>query len=265
MLGGFCMSYAILDTNNISLVETFTKRQFALFASRLRYKFEEKHPHISIDQFINEFYLHYFISGKKTFLDFDSYNARWKTFRKPQHLAIIELIKFNKKEQVWSRYRFITPEELYLNFTSDLWKQEKKKYKTHFFYFKHGNDYLDKKPVLNTHKIRQGRKHNSYLSFRVRAHGEKYYQRASDWRYDVSLNQPASRSHHGQISSYDSWDYWDDSCQSNKPNWKVCTKDKYQWEHNVRNHTPKNVYVDTKTKAQIKQDYYNEFDKLSID
>ena len=255
------MSYAIVNVENSSIIKKLNNDEFNIFASRLIFNFECYTQNHSIDNFIKYFNEKYFISGKTTRTKFSIGLQKNMQVNKTPLIALIELVKLDKRNNYWSDYRFINPEELYLNYTSALWDKNAYKYYVGYADFS-GIPFFYKKPKLRKRYIREGTKHNSSYSFRRRKHGEHRYQLISDWRYDSLLNQPYARKRDGLLGTFNHWDAWEDDYQSEKGNWKSRTKDKYQWEHNVRNHCCGNAFVDKRNKAKIKQDYYDIFENL---
>lgn len=200
-----------------------------LVASLVAHCSELFKDNIDLENFIKFYNQKYFVSGK-TYIDFfDEENRFEGTVRKSQ-IALIELIPIpNNNEEC--RYRILTPEELFLNRKNldlDDWVvfDYRKPVRKNEFYNRR-TQY--KKKSFNRNDLSKDR----WLTDKpVRSLRYKHAFKLSDDKFYLGNDEPTIR--RKLKTRTNEIDPWNDKNISNKANWKTISKDKFQWEHNLK-------------------------------
>ena len=231
---------------NGKIVQLYNEDQFNLEMSKIHFVFERtftdntftgllsrfKHEHV--DEFIKWYTKRYYSFGKQTYT-----GTSWKEYQdksgewvsepelrdKPLAECYVKLLKRDRKHSVYF-VSYLNPETIYFNYNSLMAEMHYNSYSR----YKHIHTTGPIPPYLDT---RQGR-HRSWTGYRSSNHFERWYAQQADARYYKSLGEPIPRLH-AKGRTANKWDDWELEPRSGGAGWKEQTKDRHQWEHNLRN------------------------------
>ena len=231
------------------LVRLYNEDEFNLEMSYLHLNFEggpnnksfidnliATYNHEYVDEFIKWYTERYHVSGKQYVTGFTGFQHQNKDgdwvdtideIPKRQSSEYVKLLKRDKDNNAYF-VSYINPETIYFNYNSLRAKMEEANKKRRF---KHVHT---SGPIPQYADHRQGQHSHTWGGYRSSNHFERWYAQQADTRYYESLGEPIPRLH-AKGKTANKWDDWELEPRSGGTGWKEQTKDRHQWEHNLRN------------------------------
>lgn len=216
--------FGFVDVDTQEIIEKMSEQEYEIYSS-LFFKSSYIHGHNdTIDSFRDFFNTVFYVSGKPRY---DVLGRRQKP------IALIEIIPItNNSEEV--EYRIISADEMFANRRKDI---DDSKWELKFTYGKPRLKYEFRRPRYsdyydyewNKHDLTNHRWLTESPSFREAKYRHDLLE--LDDKFYAGNDEPlARRPKNGIDGIYNR----SDRAISQKANWKNISKDKYQWQHNLR-------------------------------
>lgn len=231
------------------LVRLYNEDEFNLEMSYLHLNFEggpnnksfidnliATYNHEYVDEFIKWYTERYHVSGKQYVTGFTGFQHQNKDgdwvdtlgeIPKRQSSEYVKLLKRDKDNNAYF-VSYINPETIYFNYNSLRAEIEEANKKRRF------KNVHTSGPIPQYTDYRQGQHSHTWSGYRSSNHFERWYAQQADTRYYELLGEPIPRLH-AKGRTANKWDDWELEPRSGGTGWKEQTKDRHQWEHNLRN------------------------------
>lgn len=260
---------------NGKLVQLYNEDQFNLEMSKIHFIFERtftdniytgllsRFRHEHVDEFIKWYTKRYHVSGKQFYIGTNGFrhqdkDGNWvsdlEQLEKPLTESYVKLLKRDKEHDSYY-VSYLNPETIYFNYNSLKAEMEYNRIGN----FRHMHTTGPIPPYLDA---RQGR-HRSWAGYRSSKHFERWYAQQADTRYYKSLGEPIPRLH-AKGKTANKWDDWELEPRSGGVGWKSQTKDRHQWEHNLKNKRRKPIEVSKSTILEMDADASWQYDMEAI-
>lgn len=217
--------YGLYDMQNHHLIGMIETHVFHRYCHELIGDFQYRFGYLNdsqtkqhVKEFIHYYNQRYFVPGKQYNMVVNPTNLTKTCFQKPSESLV--LVRESKQGR---HITLINPAQIYYDYQTPA--EQSTYYHLAFNHVRH-------------HPHTQGRKHAVKGSYRSSLNFERWYAQQADTRFNRYLAQPHARKPENAAAN-SKWDAWELEQRSEMANWKTQTKDKYQWQHNLRRQNKK--------------------------